>query len=74
MCLTEDSRLSKASGRLGRKGRQTLYTILAGLLCFVGPTYFLAGAARLVPHIYATALGLLSLLVGVVFVLRLVEE
>lgn len=66
--------MSKASGRLGRKGRQTLYAILAGLLCFVGPTYLVAGATRIVPQNYAIALGLLSFLVGLVFVLRLVEE
>jgi hypothetical protein len=64
-----------SSGKLGRKEvKQMLYAVLAALLCFVGPTYFAAVLSKVVPLAYAMTLGFISLLVGIVFVLKLVKE
>ncbi len=64
-----------SSGKLGRKEvKQMLYAVLAALLCFVGPTYFAAVLSKVVPLVYAMTLGFISLLVGIVFVLKLVRE
>jgi hypothetical protein len=64
-----------SSGKLGRKEvKQMLYAVLAALLCFVGPTYFVAVLSKVVPLAYAMTIGFISLLVGIVFVLKLVKE
>lgn len=61
--------------RFARKEvKQTLYAILAALLCFIGPTYFVAIATKVIPQTYAVALGFVSFLVGIVFIFRLVKE
>jgi len=54
--------------------KQMLYAVLAALLSFVGPTYSVAVVGRVIPQMYATTLGFVSFLVGVVFVFKLVEE
>ncbi len=65
----------KATGWFGRKEvKQMAYVVLASLLCFVGPTYFFAALSDVVPQVIAIVLGLLCFLVGIVFVLKLVEE
>lgn len=65
----------KATSRFGRKEvKQILYVVLAALLCFVGPTYFVLVVSNAVPQIYATALGFVCFMIGVVFVFKLVEE
>lgn len=64
-----------SSGRFGRKEvKQMIYVVLAALLCFVGPTYFAAVLSRVIHLAYAMALGFVCLLVGIVFVLKLVKE
>jgi hypothetical protein len=64
-----------SSGKLGRKEvKQMLYAVLAALLCFVGPTYFAAVLSKVVPLAYAMTIGVISLLVGIAFVLKLVKE
>lgn len=64
-----------ASSRLGRKEmKQTLYVILAAVLCFIGPTYFVAASTTVIPQMYAAALGFVSFLIGIVFVFKLVED
>jgi hypothetical protein len=63
------------SGKLGRREvKQMLYAVLAAVLCFVGPTYFVAVLSKVVQLAYAMTLGFISLLVGIVFVLKLVKE
>lgn len=65
----------KATSWFDRKEvKQMVYIILASLLCFVGPTYFFAALSDVVPQVVAIVLGLLCFLVGIVFVLKLVEE
>jgi hypothetical protein len=65
----------KSTGRsMGKGTRQILYAIIAALLCFVGPTYFVAAASRVIPQIYGMTLGLVIFLVGIFFVFKLVEE
>jgi hypothetical protein len=64
-----------SSGKLGRKEvKQMLYAVLAALLCFVGPTYFAAVLSKVVPLAYAMTIGFISLIIGIVFVLKLVKE
>jgi hypothetical protein len=61
--------------RFGRREtKQALYAILAALLCFIGPTYFVAVATEVIPQTYAVALGLISFLIGIAFVFKLVKE
>lgn len=54
--------------------RQLMYVVLAALLCFVGPTYFVAVVSKVIPDMYAMALGFASFVVGVILILRLVRE
>jgi len=54
--------------------RRMLYAVLAALLCFAGPTYFVAIMSNVIPRIYAMAAGFVSFLIGIFFVYRLVEE
>ena len=54
--------------------RRMLYVVLAALLCFAGPTYFVAIMSNVIPRIYAMAAGFVSFLIGIFFVYRLVEE
>ena len=64
-----------AAGKLGRREvRQMLYAVMAALLCFIGPTYFVAVISEVIPQMYAMSLGLASLLLGIVFILKLVKE
>ena len=59
----------------GRKEvKQMLYIVLAALLCFVGPTYFVAAISRVVPQIYSMVMGFLLFLIGIFIILRLVKE
>jgi len=51
-----------------------LYAVLAALLCFVGPTYFVAIMSNIIPQLYAMAAGFVSFLIGIFFMYRLVEE
>jgi len=51
-----------------------LYAVMAALLCFIGPTYFVAVISEVIPQMYAMSLGLASLLLGIVFILKLVKE
>ncbi len=63
----------KTINKLG-KAKQVLYAILAALLCFVGPTYFVAVVSKAIPTSYAMTLGFVSFLIGVIFAIKLVEE
>ena len=64
-----------AAEKFGRKGvKQMLFTVIAALLCFVGPTYFVAATSEVIPQMYAMFLGLVSFLLGVVLILKLVKE
>ncbi|UCD96830.1 MAG: hypothetical protein JSV35_01885 [Candidatus Bathyarchaeota archaeon] len=56
-----------------RVGRM-LYVILAALLCFIGPTYFVALASQIIPQGIAALLGLLSFIAGTVVILRVVRD
>ena len=64
----------KIGGWFGKGFRQVLLAVLAALLCFVGPTYFVVLLGEVVLQAYAVVLGFVCFLVGVVFVYRLVEE
>jgi hypothetical protein len=65
----------KATGRFGRKKvKQMLFAVMAALLCFVGPTYFVAAMTKVIPQTYAASIGFASFLIGIVFILKLVEE
>ncbi len=65
----------KAVGRLGRKEvKQMFYTVLAALLCFIGPTYLITVVNNFVPQTYAVIAGFVCFLVGIVFILKLVKE
>ena len=67
--------LSKVAGRFSKKEvRQVLYAIFAALFCFVGPTYFVAIASRIISQTYAIALGFVCFLVGIILVFRMVKE
>ena len=67
--------MAKATSRFGRKEvKQMLYAVLAALLCFVGPTYFVVLLSRFIPQVYAMAFGFVCFLVGVIFVLKIVKE
>lgn len=57
-----------------REVKQMLYAVLASIFCFVGPTYFVAVISKVLPQIYAVALGFVCFLIGIVFVLKLVKE
>jgi hypothetical protein len=59
----------------GRKEvRQMLYTILAALFCFFGPTYLVTVMNNVVPQTYAIVLGFGCFLVGIFFAFKLVKE
>ena len=71
----EDVCSVKATGKFGRREvRQMLYAVMAALLCFIGPTYFVAAMSEVIPQMYAMPLGLASFLLGIVFILKLVKE
>ena len=71
----EDFCSVKATGKLGRREvKQMLYAVMAALLCFVGPTYFVAAMSEVIPQTYAMSLGFASFLLGIIFILRLVKE
>ena len=54
--------------------KHMLYVVLAALLCFIGPTYFVLLASQVIPQAVAMLLGLLSFIVGTVFILRVVRD
>ena len=64
----------KSIGDEKKRIRHMLYVVLAALLCFIGPTYFVALASRIIPQGIAALLGLLSFIVGTVFILRVVRD
>ncbi len=64
----------KAIGFGRKEVKQMLYIVLAALLCFVGPTYFVAAINRVVPQIYSMVMGFLLFLIGIFIILRLVKE
>ena len=67
--------LVKTTSIFGKKEvKQMLYAVLAALLCFIGPTYFVAITSKVIPQIYAMALGFVCFLIGVIFVFRLLKE
>jgi len=66
--------LAGEAGSAKRDVRQMLYVVLAALLCFVGPTYFVAVLGEVIPLIYAVVLGFASFLVGVALIILLVKE
>jgi hypothetical protein len=71
----EDVCSVKATGKFGRRGvKQALFAVMAALLCFIGPTYFVAAMSKVIPQMYAMSLGLASFLLGIVFILKLVKE
>ena len=71
----ENTHLAKTTSRFGRKeAKQALYAVLAALLCFIGPTYFVPLINDVIPNTYAMILGFASFLIGIVFVLKLVKE
>jgi len=71
----EDICLAKTSSRFVRhEVKQVLYAVLAAILCFVGPTYFVVVISKVIPQIYAIILGFICFLIGIVFVLQLVKE
>lgn len=57
-----------------REIRQTLYIVLAALLCFVGPTYFVAVVSRLIALPFAMIMGFVSFIAGIIVVLFLIKE
>jgi CHASE2 domain-containing sensor protein len=66
--------LTKAATKLRKEVKQMLYVVLAALFCFVGPTYFVLVMKELIPQIYAMIFGFVSFLIGIGFILKLVEE
>jgi len=65
----------KVTSRFARKEvKQVLYVVLAALLCFAGPTYLVVAISRVIPQMYAMALGFVCFLIGIVFMFRLVKE
>lgn len=65
----------KTKNRFNRREiRQTLYIVLAALLCFIGPTYFVAVVSRIIPIAYAMTLGFISFIAGIIVVLFLIKE
>lgn len=65
----------KTSSKSGKKEvRQTLYAVLAALLCFIGPTYLVVVMDSIIPLAYALTVGFALFLVGLVLILRLVRE
>lgn len=73
--MSNEFPMTRRTDRFARKGiRQTLYTILAVVLCFAGPTYLVALASNVIPQSYAVILGFACFLVGVVLVLKLVKD
>lgn len=74
--LSIDRRLAvKMRNRFNRREvRQTLYIVLAALLCFVGPTYFVAVVSRIIPLQFAMIMGFISFIAGVIVVLFLIKE
>lgn len=71
---TETIHLAEAAGAAKRNVRQMFYVVLAALLCFVGPTYFVAVLGEVIPLIYAVVLGFASFVVGVALIVLLVKE
>ena len=64
-----------AADKRGRSEiRQTMYVLVAALLCFVGPTYLVALLSEFIPGIFAMTLGFVSFLVGLFLILRLVKD
>ncbi|MCK4933376.1 hypothetical protein KAS06_01775 [Candidatus Bathyarchaeota archaeon] len=66
--------MAKIGKLKNEKVKQMLNVVLAAILCFVGPTYFVAIASNIIPQIYAMAAGFVSFLIGIFFVLRFVKE
>ena len=65
----------KTKNRFNRREiRQTLYIVLAALLCFAGPTYFVAVVSRIIPLEYAMTLGFISFIAGIIVVLFFIKE
>ncbi len=65
----------KTNSRFGRREvKQVLYAVLAAVLCFIGPTYFVAAMSELISQIYASVVGFACFLVGIWFASKLVKE
>lgn len=54
--------------------KQLMYAVVAALLCFVGPTYFVALLSEVIPQVYSMAIGFLTFLLGIFLIYRLVKE
>ncbi|MCW3981352.1 MAG: hypothetical protein NWF11_07760 [Candidatus Bathyarchaeota archaeon] len=54
--------------------KQIMYAVLAALLCFIGPTYFVAMLSEVIPQIYSMTIGFLTFLLGIFLIFRLVKE
>lgn len=66
--------MADAAGTSKRDVRQMFYVVLAALLCFVGPTYFVAVLGEVIPLIYAVVLGFASFAIGIALIILLVKE
>lgn len=65
----------KTGSRFGRREvRQMLYAVLAAILCFIGPTYFVAAMSEITSQVYASVVGFVCFLIGIWFVFKLVKE
>ena len=64
----------KSVGDDKKQIKHMLYIILAAVLCFIGPTYFVALASQVIPQTLAMLLGLLSFIIGTAFIFRVVRE
>jgi hypothetical protein len=64
----------KSIGDDKKRIRHMLYVVLAAILCFIGPTYFVALASEIIPQGIAALLGLLSFIAGTVFILRFIRD
>jgi hypothetical protein len=56
------------------EARKTLYVVLAAILCFGGPTYFISIIHNVIPQAYAMTLGFICFLIGIYFIFRFVKE
>jgi hypothetical protein len=70
-----DNCLTKTAGRFGSKEfMKVFYVVLAAVLCFVGPTYFVLVLSKVISEVFAVVLGFVCFLVGLFFVFRLIGE
>ncbi|UCH31180.1 MAG: hypothetical protein JSV05_06655 [Candidatus Bathyarchaeota archaeon] len=66
--------MEKTSKLKVKRFKNIIYVVLAALLCFIGPTYFVAVMSNIISQIYAIVLGLCCFFIGIVFIFKLVEE